>query len=251
MLGSIQISETREALLLILERIHTLALLGRDISLAPSEDSESNLYHLMNSFSLNGKDYKIHRGVFSEIVHSLQKKKIIQIQSMDDQDVASYFHDPSMVYEFVADFVREDPTVNVKELLKDCVLIFKLIDPDKLKEELKRQGAQASIPVGNNLRFNEREKILWIGNRKVVISQSRPNRSFLLLRTIFQDISKEWSFDEIEEDWDPEAPVKKVNQNKFYQACRTTNQKIALESGIKEFLKYSKTSVRINPKYLV
>jgi hypothetical protein len=69
-----------------------------------------------------------------------------------------------------------------------------------------------------------------------------------LLNTLFKEPEKNWSNDEIYEDWG-EGDFKEKT-NKFYTAGYEINRAIAVETTIKDFLILSTKEIRINEKYL-
>jgi len=254
MLSCITISEIKQATNLILEKIRNLKMLGKNPDLDLEDDESPELHYLINSFNLNGSDYKIPRAVFSEIIKSLETKGLIKIDHLCDRDVTSYFKNPELVYEFVADFVREDPKVNVKELMKDCVAFFRVSSSVALEREI---GRFKLFEVTNKqtddekLSFDANESALFFKGKRIEISRNKRSDSHYLLIILFKDTHKVWSMDEIWDEWRNYDTESRDNDwHKFYNACRLINTKIATETKIKKFLTCSSTEIRINKEYL-
>ena len=95
------------------------------------------------------------------------------------------------------------------------------------------------------------DKILFFKNKQFNFSNS-PNQ-YELLGTLFKDIQKEWNYDEIEEDWDPTCYEERLKQKdywkRFYNSAKEINKKIAIETGIKDFLLMDTKQVKVNTRY--
>lgn len=253
MLTGIQISDTKQAMALTLEKIHNLVVLGKDPDLKNEDDDITNQYHILNSFDLDGKYYKIHRSVFSEVINSIASKGLIEIKILEDLDVAGYFHDPMIAYEYIADLVREDPNVNVRELMKECLVFFEVPDLKKLEKEIERFESFETKPIKKVAppTFNEKTSILSFRGEEILISKSQNTHPHYLLITLFKDLKKNWSLDEIEEDWGTlRKKTEKINWSRYYNAARNINEKIAMQTKINDFLKYTSKEMRINADYI-
>ncbi|MDO8632981.1 MAG: hypothetical protein Q7K38_00305 [Candidatus Wildermuthbacteria bacterium] len=100
--------------------------------------------------------------------------------------------------------------------------------------------------------------ILYFADEKIDFSK-KPNQK-RLLQTLFVDPMKEWFYDEVQEEWDPDWDgVKKGNPNsekywqKFYSAGDDINTAIAKKTKTDDFiLKNTGTKgwIKINPNYL-
>ena len=94
--------------------------------------------------------------------------------------------------------------------------------------------------------FDENRGILFIGNGKTKIQKF--NDQYHLLRIIFKnkkDICQEWFFSKIAEEYDKMA---NLPDKKFYNATYQLNQKIAIDTGIKDFFITTNQSLKINEK---
>lgn len=100
--------------------------------------------------------------------------------------------------------------------------------------------------------YDQEKKLLKIQGVEILIAKKQANNPHRLLSTLFKEPMKEWSYDEIEGDWDPnsEKIVAKIKQKNYYLTSRETNRKIAEKTTISDFLIPSNTSVKINRKYL-
>lgn len=130
------ISDIKIGSRIVLEKLLNLAILERSAELDLEED-DFDLYFLFNPLELDGNDYKIMPSVFSEIIKSFDRRKFIKTEKVHEHDVAGYFKDYALVCEFVADSVREDPSVNVRDLLKYHILFFRSPNIEKIKTEIK------------------------------------------------------------------------------------------------------------------
>ncbi|MEX1013733.1 MAG: hypothetical protein WDZ80_01065 [Candidatus Paceibacterota bacterium] len=91
---------------------------------------------------------------------------------------------------------------------------------------------------------------LNLNNKEIVISKSKDSNPHYLLKTIFKNPHKIWGYDEIWEDWYSEDEYESSKWSKFYNAGYSTNAKIAQETNVKDFLDLTKTTIKINEKYL-
>ena len=99
-----------------------------------------------------------------------------------------------------------------------------------------------------NLNFNNKESILYFQGKSILIAKSKNTNPHYLLKTIFTKKTHLWNYDEIAENWKEE-----YNSNswkKFYNASCKINEKVAKKTTINNFLKPTKTAVKINKKYL-
>jgi len=98
--------------------------------------------------------------------------------------------------------------------------------------------------------FNEKQSILHIFGKDILISSSQNSDLHDLLVTIFKDPRRAWNNDEILDDWKFDADPTKVPKNKVYHAGMAVNRKIAENTMTKDFLEVTTKLVRINEKYL-
>jgi len=114
------------------------------------------------------------------------------------------------------------------------------------KEEEKKETKEDRVKYKSS--FDEAKGVLTIGNKEIKIKKFTDQ--YHLLRIIFEnqnEIYQEWFFSEISEKYDSEADLP---DKKFYNATYQLKQKIARETGIKDFFITTTQSFKINPKYL-
>jgi hypothetical protein len=104
------------------------------------------------------------------------------------------------------------------------------------------------------LSFDSSTSLLLFNSKTIEISKTKNSDSHYLLDILFKNKEKVWACDEIWEDpyfhsenkeYDP-----KTDWRKIYNSARLINEKVAIETTIKDFLNSTKTSVSINKKYI-
>lgn len=70
-----------------------------------------------------------------------------------------------------------------------------------------------------------------------------------LLATLFKNPKKNWSYDEIYEDWD-ESDFVKNGWRKLYTAGNGINNAVAVETGVKDFIIKNTKQIQISSKYI-
>lgn len=154
MFNPTRISETKQAMNLVLEKIHNLALLGKDKDLDIEDDEAPELHYIFNILDLNGEDYLVPKETFEEIMTSLEKKKIIELDGMTEEDAASAFKDYVLACEFVADVIRVNPSANVREILKHQIAFFRVVNLSALEKEITKFKSFKSKQI--NKKFPEK-----------------------------------------------------------------------------------------------
>jgi len=116
---------------------------------------------------------------------------------------------------------------------------------DLTKTKLKNQTA-------TGLSYDDNRGLLIINDEPVKFTVDRKMSD--VLKTIFSDdLSKEWSWDEIIENWeekksDYESPG--GAQVMIYNVGKNINKRVAAETGNKKILLVTYKKMKINPKYL-
>lgn len=116
----------------------------------------------------------------------------------------------------------------------------------KLSEIEIKKALNKKRKTIKNSKASYKGGILYIKNKKISFS-SKPNQRNLL-NTLFKHPENIWDNDEIWEDWGEQDLIGKTL--KFYTASDEINKKIAIETGLKDFLIKSTMQIQINPKYL-
>jgi len=251
-----EIKDVKVASNLILEKIHTLALLGEDKDLKKDSEEISDykdIHHLFSNFELSGKAFSVSKEAFIEVLTSLEKKKIIEIKRLDEEDVVGYFEDYILVCEFIAEVAKKNPDLNVRELLKNQVSFLQVLSMPRLEKEMEKfrlYAHEMNVANDESLSFDEDRSILFFRGEKIEISKNKRSDSHYLLKILFKDLTKIWAMDEIWDEWRKyDSESKDSNWHKFYNACQLINTKIAVKTKIKDFLSCSSTEIRINKEY--
>lgn len=94
--------------------------------------------------------------------------------------------------------------------------------------------------------------ILIIGSHEIDLkNHANDSNPIRLLKTLLKDPQREWDKEEIYQEWGmTEEDIENASKNKLYNAGRDLNEKIAQGSGIKDFIKISRLTAQILPKYL-
>jgi hypothetical protein len=93
--------------------------------------------------------------------------------------------------------------------------------------------------------FNTNLSILSISGVDVKIRKT--TKQYEVLREIFKDTAKDWQFSEIAENIDK---IDKDNWKKLYDTINAIANKIAIETGIRDFFITSTQSVKINESFI-
>lgn len=114
------------------------------------------------------------------------------------------------------------------------------------KEEDNQVNKEVKTKKQNGINYDSKTKILNFKGTKINLSGG-PIQADLLI-TLFKEPEKNWSNDEIYEDWGEEDFKEKTN--KFYTAGYEINKAIAVKTTVNDFLILSTKEIRINEKYL-
>jgi len=142
-----------------------------------------------------------------------------------------------------------DPVTGISLEAVRRSLFVEILDESKINDITDSLSKRDVGTVGSS--FDDKTGILSIGNLSIKISKTTSSDSCRLLRTLFADKTKDWSTDEIYDDWDGVLGQERAYyKGKIYQAMRAANDKIAIETGIKDFLQNDGEYFRVNKKYL-
>jgi hypothetical protein len=145
-----------------------------------------------------------------------------------------------------------------------------LVDPSFFDEEREEDAFSFITRIHNliinqleNLQNNDTNNIVDFDGRNLVlygktINFSKKANQRDLLRTLFNDKTKKWYYDEVAEDWDNMTDILELQKEKswwlkFRTASYEINKYIASKTGIEDFLlmdSNAKGGVEINPEYL-
>jgi hypothetical protein len=104
-----------------------------------------------------------------------------------------------------------------------------------------------------HLKAEFKDNILYFDDKKFDFNNDAQNQKDLLI-TIFKNKIKNWSYDEIQEDWDETGVDKETYPDnfwkKFYTAANQISNKIAVKTLIEDFFIKNTKEIRINPKYV-
>lgn len=114
------------------------------------------------------------------------------------------------------------------------------------------EGYKNLLKFERRTNFNPETGILKFLEYDIYFGMPGKNLMSDLLRTLFSSPNKEWSNDEIYDDWQYIRPdrIKAVNSKQTYQAGIKINAEIQKISGIAGFLAVSTKSIKINPDFL-
>jgi hypothetical protein len=106
------------------------------------------------------------------------------------------------------------------------------------------------LPEEQEIRYDDNAKRLHIREHAVSVAKSVKEQHLLFILMKEQEkIGKKWLIDEILEDIDHVQPTEK--RRKYYEnAVDTLNGRVALQTGIRDFVIRDKESVQMNPSYL-
>jgi hypothetical protein len=120
---------------------------------------------------------------------------------------------------------------------------FNAIDLTKIK--LKNQ-------IDTDISYDENRGLLMLRGESIKFTVDRKIAD--VLKTIFSEsLSKEWSWDEIIENWEEEKSdygTPGGAQVMIYNTGKNINKRVAAETGNKSFLIVTYKKMKINPKYL-
>lgn len=113
------------------------------------------------------------------------------------------------------------------------------------------QPTKKEKPSENPIKYEQ--GILYFKNKEIDFTSKRNQKELLI--TLFKEPAKNWSYDEIQEDWDEEMAKKLIKYpenywRKFYTAGDGINQAIAIKTQTEDFIIKDTKEIRINPKYI-
>ncbi len=115
-----------------------------------------------------------------------------------------------------------------------------------LLKEMSREKATPSVQSKNGFSFDG--GILSYQGKEIVVSKTKNSRPYFLLKTILKNPKGLWNYDELWQDlFSTDYEPKKWKQ--IYNAAHDLNEKIAIVTGVSDFLELSKTTIKINQKY--
>jgi len=120
---------------------------------------------------------------------------------------------------------------------------------DKIIREITTSSAKTKKPFSPPS-YNETSYTIWFKDKDIPIPPNSNQNS--LCKVIFKNKSslrKEWSWDEMLEKWGGSYEDKEA-WRKVYNAGREVNKKVAIETGVKDFLIVKKLTIAVNPNYL-
>jgi|GEM_PF-2500410 len=135
----------------------------------------------------------------------------------------------------------------IRFIIKDWTKFLKIKNELEAKESeknVKKNSKSLEEKHENGLDFDLVRSVLYINEHKIKVKKF--SDQYHLLRILFEDkneLKKDWFFSEISEKYEggDELPDKK-----FYNAIYQLNQKIAIETGVKDFFITTVQSFQIN-----
>ena len=135
------------------------------------------------------------------------------------------------------------------EFLNDYKELISVAYKKLLSEESKNNETQQSHNVAKAEYKND---ILYFCGKEINFIRKENQKD--LLNTLFKKSNKNWSYDEIQEDWDEigidKAIYPKNFWRKFYSAGDDINHAIAEKTQIEDFIIKNTKEIKINPKYV-
>jgi len=129
-------------------------------------------------------------------------------------------------------------------------------DLDKrYKDTIENIKAKKTTPDNKiKVSFNSATRTLEIKNTNLKFKQDSFRAKLVSLLFKKKDkLDYEWSWDEVLEEIEgiTDTDLLKENKKRFYPACDGLSKAIAQKSGVNDLLIYTKSTVKINPKYQV
>jgi hypothetical protein len=135
------------------------------------------------------------------------------------------------------------------EFLNDYKKLVSVANEKLSSNESKNSTAQQSHNVAKAEYKND---ILYFCGKEINFTRKENQKD--LLNTLFKKSNKNWSYDEIQEDWDEigidKAIYPKNFWRKFYSAGDDINHAIAEKTQIEDFIIKNTKEIKINPKYV-
>lgn len=139
------------------------------------------------------------------------------------------------VYDGLTDIdltIPENPSYETNRLLR------KLNDN---VNDLKEQNAKLVAP-----NYDPKSCTIYFANKPIKLRKNTQLAD--LCNALFSEPGKKWDWDEMLERWG-EHNYTKDDWRKVYEAARGINEKIAINTGVKDFLDYDKHTVMLNTAY--
>lgn len=126
---------------------------------------------------------------------------------------------------------------------------------EKAKIRAKKPSIKrAQVSITTKASYNPQKGVLKINNKEVKFKKDSFRAKMLeLLLKDNKSAKKEWSWDEVIDEIQgtkDNPSLRKENKKKFYPACDGLSKHIAQKIGVNDLLIFTKSTVRINPKYL-
>lgn len=234
-----EVVERKIALVIILEKLKDLheEVFARNPEVLLRLTTEVSAITIQNPIYLNGRKYRIEPELFKSVLTDLELKKIMKLYPIASSD-------------------NEESNFAVGNLNKNKVetelsfLSFSLEDHmslDDIEEVYGKLKTESQSPVFAPASFDPATSMLMFRGKEILISRNKNNKQHYLLVKIFVDPTKPSSYDELIDD-----PAEDYNPNdwdKYYQAGKAINRKVAAKTLVEDFLIPTKFNVQINPKY--
>ncbi len=195
-----------------------------------------------NNFSIDFYDFNFEQMIGSKMLEKflteMQKERCFEKYSKTNYNWHTRFTFIKPSIEKLKEF-RQKRSIGTfdEEVFKTQQLIKKIGDDINLK-------AQTAEYKNGVLSFKAKE----------IDFKNRPNQKELLA-TLFKEPTKNWSYDEIQEDWDTLKRLNLVKYpdnywRKFYSAGDGINNAIAIKTQVEDFIIKNTKEIRINPNYV-
>lgn len=146
---------------------------------------------------------------------------------------------------------------DIQTLLADVIYPFLVEDSarkDNILDELLAfyKGKPQTFAKVREVQFSDRTCKLHIDKTAIPLQQGKNEET--LCRVIFRNkssIDRLWNIDEIVEKMGESLEQTRFWKRRLYQTARQLNHKIALETGYKDFLIYTMSTICVNPTYLI
>lgn len=195
----------------------------------------------LDKINKTGKKFKT-KADFNDAIQQSAKRALMPMQRAV-QDAKKYF-------EF------NMPSINLPEPIE--------ID---LSHIYKKQGEEAEIrrltlenlrsdksQQFENPKFDPARSILKFADKEILIDKTADSNQHSFCKTLFKDMTSMrqiWNWDEMLESWgdDPDG-FNKQSWRKVYNAAIEVNNKVAIETGIKDLLDFTTKTTCVNLSYL-
>ncbi len=149
------------------------------------------------------------------------------------------------------------PELSFPEVNGEVFVVGHDYNKDREEAEIRRlmlEQLKSQKPEFDSPDFDAGRSILKFAGKEVVIDKAKANRQHLLCKSIFKNMAsmrKVWSWDELVEDWgDSKKIYGKNGWRKVYGPANEINDKVAIETGIKDLLEVTTKTVCVNLLYL-